>query len=501
MENAPMGPDHSLSGRLVPVSSTNLLTALAAGFLFRLFFIARFPFTAGDSKFYEELARNWLHHGLYGLFINGSLLPVDMRMPGYPAFLAVVYAIAGSANKPVLLAQAVIDLIACLAAALLAARLAPESKRTAVATAALWIAVLCPFTASYTAAILTESLAAFFTTAALLVLAIALGQRALKQRLAWLAKRDIFSLARWFFAGGVLVGLGALVRPETPLILAAAGAVLLVRLRRRAAWSKLILALAWMAAGLVLALAPWAIRNSRTLGRIQFLAPYYAQSNGDFIPGGFYAWTRTWMIHEQDNYLVVWKLGKGPIRIQSLPDSAIDSPAQRAQVVALLRAYNDGWRMTPLLDRQFAALARQRAAQHPLRTYLYIPVARALAIWLRPRVELLRYSGDLWPLGERRRDNPADFEASLGYGLLNIFYIGLGVVGAWRCRANPAAALIVLYLIVRTALLTTMPTIEPRYVAVCFPALIALGAQIFGSVQSRQTEEINATLELTHAAS
>jgi len=492
--------DPSTTG-FFPVSSKNLIAALAAGLLFRFFFIAHFPFTAGDTKFYEELARNWLDHGVYGLFVNGRLLPVDMRMPGYPAFLATIYAIAGRGDKSVMLAQAAIDLLGCVAAAMLAARLAPESKRKIVATVALWVAALCPFTANYTAAILTESLAAFFTMAALLVLAIALGQRALKRRVAWLAKRDVFTLAGWFFAGGIVAGSGALVRPETPVILAAAGGVLLVRLRRRADWSKLTLAFAWMAAGLVLALAPWAIRNARTLGRIQFLAPYYAQSNGDFIPMGFYAWTRTWMTHEQDNYLVPWRLGKGPILIQTLPDSAFDSPAERTLVTELLREYNNGWQMTPLLDRQFAALARARVARHPPRTYLEIPIARAATIWLRPRVELLHYSGELWPLRERRRESPTDFDASLGYGLLNIFYIGLGIAGAWRCRANPAAALIVLYLILRTALLATMPTIEPRYVVVCFPALIALGAQIFGSVQSRQTEEIGAPLELTHAAS
>ena len=48
-----------------------------------------------------------------------------------------------------------------------------------------------------------------------------------------------------------------------------------------------------------------------------------------------------------------------------------------------------------------------------------------------------------------------------------------------RYRSNPGCALVVSYLLIRTALLTQLPTIEPRYVVVCFPAVAALGALVF----------------------
>jgi hypothetical protein len=44
--------------------------------------------------------------------------------------------------------------------------------------------------------------------------------------------------------------------------------------------------------------------------------------------------------------------------------------------------------------------------------------------------------------------------------------------------ARPAVAFLVLFILIRTAFLTTLETPEPRYVLVCFPALIALGAQV-----------------------
>ena len=42
----------------------HLAAALICGALLRWFFISHFNPYAGDAKFYEELARNWLDHGV-----------------------------------------------------------------------------------------------------------------------------------------------------------------------------------------------------------------------------------------------------------------------------------------------------------------------------------------------------------------------------------------------------------------------------------------------------
>jgi len=259
----------------------------------------------------------------------------------------------------------------------------------------------------------------------------------------------------------------------------AVGLVLGVRWHRRSDWSKLALAISWMVVGLLLPLTPWAVRNARTLGRIEFLAPSYAQIQGDFIPYGFYEWTRTWMVRFGDAYLVPWKLGKAPIPIETLPDSAFDSAEERARVAALLSRYNSDLNMTPVLDREFALLARERTARRPMRTYLFVPVSRAWMIWFTPRIELLPYSGKLWPPGEKWRANRMDFGVTLGFGIVNCIYLGLALVGAWHCRSHPVSALLITFVVVRTAFLTQLLTAEPRYVVVCFPAVLALGALAF----------------------
>src|ERR1700731_5127006 len=106
---------------------TNAALAALTGLGLRLFLVLKFPVTdSGDSPFYIDLAWNWLKNGVYGFSVNGHLAPVDMRVPGYPAFLAAIFSFVGPSSRAVMLTQAVIDLATCFLIALMAARLAPD---------------------------------------------------------------------------------------------------------------------------------------------------------------------------------------------------------------------------------------------------------------------------------------------------------------------------------------------------------------------------------------
>ena len=149
----------------------NVALAAFAGLVLRLFFVLKLPVSdSGDAPFYIELAWNWLKKGVYGAVVEGQLTPLDTRVPGYPAFLAAIFSVAGNSSRAVMLTQAMVDLATCFVVALIAARLAPESSRRRVALAGLWLAALCPFTANYTAVVLTETLVTFLTALAILVL-------------------------------------------------------------------------------------------------------------------------------------------------------------------------------------------------------------------------------------------------------------------------------------------------------------------------------------------
>ena len=472
---------------------SSTLVALAAGFCLRLFFVLRYPANSGDTVLYEQMATNWLNHHVYAMNVYGQITPVDLRMPGYPAFLATMYAVTGrtgpDARLWVMLAQAAVDLLTCLLVAGLAAILLlmvnERNRPRSVFLAALWLAALCPFTANYVAVPLTEVFATFFTTAALLPLCLLVGR---VRNNGWLFVKKNWRLANdyWYLAGSAafLVGMGTLFRPETPLLLAAFWIVLgviLVSQHEIKRWMRTAVAMGLISA---MPLAPWAIRNAVTLHELQFLAPKNSNLPGELVPYGFMSWEKTWLYRFRDVYLVPWKLNDEAINVDDIPARAFDTPEEKARVAAILEPYNEDLTLTPEEDAAFAQLARQRTGRHPLRTYVWLPAARAVTLWFTPRIELLPVSGAVFPLKQSWQDDRIDQCATVGLFLLNLLYMALAACGAirlWLCSSSvrPAVALLIVFVLSRTAFLTTLETPEPRYVLVCFPALMALAAQLF----------------------
>ena len=128
-------------------------------------------------------------------------------------------------------------------------------------------------------------------------------------------------------------------------------------------------------------------------------------------------------------------------------------------------------------DTEFANLARERTHRHPVRSYTWIPIKRAAAMWFTPRIAPLPYSGKFWPLSDGWHQSSTGFEITLGFAVLNFLHAGLALIGAVHWRHSPGIVLIAAFIVIRTAFLTQLQTCEPRYVLVCLPALLALGAQ------------------------
>jgi len=467
------------------------LIALALGLWLRLFFLLRYPVgTSGDTALYEDLAANWLRHHAYAMTIDGAIVPVDVRMPGYPAFLSLSYALTGytgvAARTCVMFAQAAMDLLGCVLTAWIAVLLLETAfgtaRKSAAFRAGLWIAALCPFTANYNAVLLTESLATCLSAISFCLLV----------RLAASCSELFSPLARckaswdktpeyWAPLFGLSVGAQALVRPESPIFLVSvwfALAWFFLKHRQQRRWLKLALSSALFCA---LALSPWAIRNALTLHEFQFLAPKDANLPTEHPPYGFMAWEKTWLYRMNDCYAVTWKLNEEPINIDDIPGRAFDSETEKSSIAMLIAQHNQSLNLTQEQDAAFGQIARQRTARRPLRTFLWVPLERVLTIWFTPRIELLPFSGNVFPLKQTWEDDRSDQLVTSGFFLLGVLYLVSALYGflrLWRLcqRARPALLAIAVYLLLRTAFLTTVEAPEPRYVLVCFPILVALAA-------------------------
>jgi hypothetical protein len=139
---------------------------------------------------------------------------------------------------------------------------------------------------------------------------------------------------------------------------------------------------------------------------------------------------------------------------------------RRAQ--QLLAEYNQSPELTPEMDQKFGQLAAERIRVHPVRYYVGLPLARLADMWLRPRTEMLNLQLDWW----NWEDVPQESLASVALALINLFYMAAALLSLRR--KVPGAALPWLFIIFRSALLTTLSNPEPRYTLECFPALLML---------------------------
>jgi 4-amino-4-deoxy-L-arabinose transferase-like glycosyltransferase len=435
------------------------LVFAAAALALRAVFFWKLRFVDGDSFVYGDIAKNWLQHHIYGLtdLGHGSVAPTLIRLPGYPAFLALVWMLAGVEHyDAVMLAQIAIDLgICCLMAGLALEVAGPRAARWAFALTAL-----CPFFANFAATPLTETPAIFVVALAFFCAAKACTQH-----------DDL----RWWAGVGGAVAAGILLRPDGGILLAALGAYFGVRLLRAHAGldkRRVVVAGALVAVLALAPLAPWTVRNWRVFHLIQPLAPRYANDPSEIVTYGYFLWTKTWLIDYVSIEDFYWRIPGQEVDAEELPARACDSPEQCRRTRELFEAYNDGgYDVTPELDARFAELAQERIAQHPVRYYVELPLARVANLWLRPRIEMLPLNSHWWQYD----DDPHDARIGIMVGLINLFYVFCAAMGAATRRVR-LAALMLGWVALRTAFLGTLEAPESRYTLECFPVVIVLAA-------------------------
>jgi hypothetical protein len=483
-----------------------------AGLALRIFFFVYFPAVTNDSRFYADLATNWIQHGIYGQTQGGHpekpILPTDARLPGYPAFLAAIFWLFGAGNfRAVMLAQILVDLATCLIVADLARRVVSERA----ARIAFVLAALCPFLANYAAAALTETLEIFFTALALDGAAAALNR--MREGVGGMGVRKLWA------ATGAAIAACILLRPDGGILLAAVALYLAVATpegasdfeeraaslercpdkkpesRRLCADTKREFFRSVLVAGIIVVifalapLAPWTIRNFRTFHHFQPLAPRYANNADELVPRGFNRWVKTWIVDYASVEEIYWNVTGDRIDPEKLPSRAIENPGEKDATLAVIADYNESQDMTPELDARFGQIAADRIRARPIRYYVVLPLLRVADMWLRPRTEILPPDPRWWEFND---DAKYSFMA-VGFGLLNLAYVGtalLALVPGTSRRPSGIrwGALFVIFVLLRSAFLGTLENPEPRYTLECYPVVILWAAAYLANATEQQQQ-------------
>ena len=426
--------------------------ALIGGLVLRLWMLTAFPPIGGDSLIYGDLAKNILLHGKFAITDGSGILHSTLiRLPGYPLFLAACFRMFGAEHyNAVAFTQIALE----LTASLLLADFVRQISTPRAALNTLWLAALCPFTAVYTIAPLTESL-----TFDMICLALWSLERCL--RTSSLLACVLFTTA---------ISYAALLRPDGALVaIALWPALLLCRRPDGRSIFSFRRAILW---GL-LAVMPfflWTARNWQVFHVVEPLAPRYANDPGEDPRLGWQHWVKTWCLDFACTNDVYWNVPGNPLELDKLPQRAFDSPQQQTEMTALIAEYNNNdYELTPEMDARFEQLAQQRTATHPLRTYFRLPLGRLADMTLRPRVENLPIDLRWWEYDMHR----AETRFSWAYAALNAVLLGIGLVGLlFRPRLWPY---MLAYLALRSLLLLTIEAPESRYTLEFFPVLFALG--------------------------
>lgn len=426
-----------------------VIFALAAGAALRLWFIYAYPEVQGDPLIYGDIAKNWMLHGVYGLSTADGLRPTLIRLPGYPLFLMLCFRLFGLEHyHAVMYAQTVIDLASCL----LIFGFTEKIASTRAAWAALWLAALCPFTANYAATPLTETLEIFSIALALYAFA------CLLENPQW----------RWVLLLAFAFSYAAILRPDGALLAVAFCPALLYY--GATLWGTRLMLRMTVVCGVlsVLPFIPWTIRNWKTFHVIQPLAPRYAMDPGEYIQPGFNRWTKTVCADLTCTWEIYWNANSDVMPFDSLPSRAFDSQVQYEKTKQLFADYNKTTTLTPEIDNRFADLAHERITSRPVRFYVAMPLLRLADMWLRPRTELLWIELRWWQYSKHH----AETEFAFAYAALNLAYLILASLGLYRWPRFTGTML--LFIILRSALLATIEAPEPRYTLECFPMIIAL---------------------------
>ncbi len=463
-----------------------ILVIAAIAIAARLVFALAFPTGGGDWDIYETVAENIIRGCGVSLSPPGGSECIPHyggnHLPGYPAFVALVWSVSAHSDMAVRVAQILLYALA-LGRLVAAAELYSGSRRAALVIGV--VMALSPLQIAWPRYTQTEtlSLAAVVWTFAEILASLA------ERRLRVVPLGLAIVAATFIRLDGILLCIPAAI---TGFILHRP----VVAIRRGAVAALIV----------VLPIAGWTVRNAVlgvNLVPLGMVLPKNAPT-----PYGYIAWGATWVSEEYQRVGWAWPVNRMKHAGITIDNKAYDSRAERDMVEGWLKElaqYQDE-SFPPELDRRFAELARERSQRAPLRTYLWLPAERALALWKNPfssfgwpnelpavsgqeRVDAVRGGGALVDLARRYPVQAVTKALTAGYRfiLLGAFIVAVGLsLRRKHAEIRPVVWIVVTWVVTRTLFFAVTNNVETRYTAPTIPALEIVVVLAAFSVASRR---------------
>ena len=444
------------------------------------------PGGGGDTESYTTVALNVLQNFCVSQSdpSGGQCLASwgGNQGPGYPAFVALVWATVGTWEPSVRLVQGV---VAGAAIVRLAFAVGVLTRRRAIALVCGVVLAVSPLQAAWSRMFLTESLALATTTFVIAELLLSLANKKLR----------VWPL-------GLTLTLAVFVRYDAALLaIPIAIAALYIH-----GWRDGIMRGAVVAAIVTIPLGGWGARGAAN--ELGWIPPRIAAFEGGDPAYGYFDWASTWSRNQYERPAWAFPIHVAKYSWIQIPDHAFRLDAERTVVnnlLAELAAYDDQ-AMPMHIDAIFADLARGARVVYPFNTRVVVPLVRAADMWGNP------FYSFGWPseIGDTR-PNPsalitekglfgAVFELVTQYpsqvfvkGVVGIYryvlllvFAGLLVLAATgRTRGTGAVLVLALsYAVARTVPFSLSHASETRYMIEAIPLIeVAVIMWIMGSVR------------------
>jgi len=323
----------------------------------------------GDGNVYKRVAQNILENGCISLSDPITARCVahwgGNQLPGYPAFIAGVWALFSTSDTVVGVASGVVTALAILRA--MYAIRALDQPPAAVLLVGLLLA-LSPAHVGWSSLILTEALAVAATIWVMAEIALCLAAERL--RVLPLALSLVCAIFIRYDSLVLGIPVAALVLMLRPIGLSLSRALIVVGL-------------------VALPLGLWTAR-SLSLDLPLPINRYLVTEDLRPKPMGFTHWVRLWVHNQYEQMETIWiAFTRNYERIQ-VPDRAYGSRAERQRVEALLAELrnHDGRPIPRHIDSAFEQIASARVEADPLAARVGHPAARIGWLWLNPYTSL-----------------------------------------------------------------------------------------------------------------